>query len=205
VGINTVIYYAPTIFQIAGFKTANTAILATSVVGVVNVLATVAAIFLVDRLGRRALLLIGVAGMMVTLTATGAVFAIGPNKAAYFILGCVLLYIVSFAISMGPVFWLMSSEIFPNKLRATGASLSTVANWAANLLVSITFLSLLHAAGNALTFWIYAFIALLTLAFVWFIVPETKGKTLEQIETYWRNGRRWEAALPAERDHTPHE
>ncbi len=168
----------------------------------VNVLSTVGAIFLVDRLGRRALLLIGIAGMMVTLMAIGVVFALGSNKAGYFILACVLLYIVSFAISMGPVFWLMSSEIFPNKLRGTGASLSTVANWAANLLVSITFLSLLHAAGNVLTFWIYAFMALLTLVFVWFIVPERKGKTLEQIEGYWRSGRRWVAAPPAGRDLT---
>ncbi len=199
VGINTVIYYAPTIFEIAGFKTASTAILATAVVGVVNVLSTVVAIFLVDRLGRRALLLIGVAGMMVTLTATGIVFAVGPSKAAYLILVCVLLYIVSFAISMGPVFWIMSSEVFPNRLRATGASISTVANWSANLLISITFLSLLHAAGNAATFWIYAFMALLTLLFVWFIVPETKGKTLEEIEAYWRGGRRWVAAPSAER------
>ncbi|MBV9258290.1 MAG: sugar porter family MFS transporter, partial [Ktedonobacteraceae bacterium] len=200
VGINTVIYYAPTIFEIAGFKTASTAILATTVVGVVNVLSTVVAIFLVDRLGRRALLLIGAAGMMLTLTAIGIVFAIGPTKAAYFILVCVLLYIVSFAISMGPVFWLMSSEIFPNRLRGTGASLSTVANWAANLLVSITFLSLLHAAGNALTFWIYAFLALVTLAFVWFIVPETKGKSLEQIEAYWRHNRHWVDASEAEEE-----
>jgi SP family galactose:H+ symporter-like MFS transporter len=200
VGINTVIYYAPTIFQIAGFKTASTAILATTVVGVVNVLFTIMAIFLVDRLGRRPLLLIGAAGMLITLTAIGIIFAIGPSKAAYFILVCVLLYIVSFAISMGPVFWLMSSEIFPNRLRGTGASLSTVANWSANLLISITFLSLLHAAGNALTFWIYAFLALVTLAFVWFIVPETKGKSLEQIEAYWRYGRHWVAASEAEEE-----
>jgi MFS transporter, SP family, galactose:H+ symporter len=202
-GISTVIYYAPTIFEIAGFKTASTAILATSVVGVVNVVSTVIAIFLVDRLGRRPLLLIGAAGMMVMLTAIGFVFAIGPNKAAFLILACVILYIVSFAISMGPVFWLMSSEIFPNRLRGTGASISTGANWAANLLVSITFLSLLHAAGNALTFWIYAFLALVTLVFVWFIVPETKGKTLEQIEAYWRNGRHWGAAPSAEKPAEP--
>jgi MFS transporter, SP family, galactose:H+ symporter len=200
VGINTVIYYAPTIFELAGFKTASTAILATTVVGVVNVLSTVLAIFLVDRLGRRALLLTGAVGMLITLTAIGTVFAIGPSKAAYFILVCVLLYIISFAISMGPVFWLMSSEIFPNRLRGTGASLSTVANWAANLLISITFLSLLHVAGNALTFWIYAFLALVTLVFVWFIVPETKGKTLEQIEAYWRNGRHWIATSEADEE-----
>src|SRR5258708_18407405 len=174
VGINTVIYYAPTIFVIAGFRSAWTAILATTVVGVVNVLSTVASILLVDRLGRRALLLIGSFGMLVTLTAIGFVFAIGPSKAAYFILVCVILYIVSFAISMGPVFWLMSSEIFPNRLRGTGASISTVGNWTANLLISITFLSLLNLAGNAVTFWIYAFLALVTLLFLLFIVPETK-------------------------------
>jgi MFS transporter, SP family, galactose:H+ symporter len=199
VGINTVIYYAPTIFEIAGFKTAQTAILATTIVGAVNVLSTVIAILLVDRLGRRALLLIGCAGMMLTLAAIGIVFAIGPSKAAYLVLACVILYIVSFAISLGPVFWIMSSEIFPNRLRATGASLSTVANWTANLLVTITFLSLLHALGNAMTFWLYAVMALLTLLFVWFIVPETKGKTLEQIEAYWRSGRHWVAVPPAER------
>jgi MFS transporter, SP family, galactose:H+ symporter len=198
VGINTVIYYAPTIFLLAGFKSAQTAILATTVVGVINVLSTVLALFLVDRLGRRALLLMGSAGMMVMLVAIGIVFAIGPSKAAYFVLVCILLYIVSFAISLGPVFWLMSSEIFPNRLRATGASISTVANWAANLLVSITFLSLLHAVGEPVTFWIYAVMALVTLLFVWFIVPETKGKTLEQIEAYWRNGRHWVAPSPAE-------
>jgi len=86
----------------------------------------------------------------------------------------------------------------------TAVSLSTVANWSANLLISITFLSLLHAAGNAATFWIYAFMALLTLLFVWFIVPETKGKTLEEIEAYWRSGRHWVAAPPAERDLSRH-
>jgi len=203
VGINTVIYYAPTIFRYAGFKSDVTAIVATSVVGVVNVLSTVVAIFLVDRLGRRALLIIGSAGMMITLAAIGIVFTAitDPTKAGslgYVILACVILYIVAFAISMGPVFWIMSAELFPNRLRATGASLSTVANWAANLLVSLTFLSLLNAAGKGPTFWIYAFMALLTLLFVWFIVPETKGKTLEQIETYWRSGRQWVAAPPAE-------
>jgi MFS transporter, SP family, galactose:H+ symporter len=202
VGINTVIYYAPTIFLIAGFKSAQTAILATSVVGVVNVLSTFITIFLVDRWGRRALLLIGCAGMMVTLAAIGIVFAIGPSKAAYLILACVILYIVSFAMSMGPVYWIVSAEIFPNRLRATGASISTAAQWAANLLISITFLSLLHAVGNAVTFWIYAVMALLAFLFVWFIVPETKGKVLEEIEAYWHNGRRWVAAPTSERDLT---
>ena len=152
---------------------------------------------------RRALLIIGSAGMMITLAAIGIVFTAitDPTKAGslgYVILACVILYIVAFAISMGPVFWIMSAELFPNRLRATGASISTVANWAANLLISLTFLSLLHVAGNAGTFWIYAFMALLTFLFVWFIVPETKGKTLEQIEAYWRSGRRWVAAPTSE-------
>jgi sugar porter (SP) family MFS transporter len=207
VGINTVIYYAPTIFLYAGFKSAQTAILATAVVGVVNVLSTVLAIFLVDRLGRRGLLIIGCAGMMITLVAIGIAFTAitDPAKAGslgYVVLACVILYIVSFAISMGPVFWVMSSEIFPNRLRATGASISTVANWAANLLISLTFLSLLNAVGKGPTFWIYALMALLTLVFVWFIVPETKGKTLEQIEAYWRGGRRWADVPATQRERT---
>ncbi|HEU5198025.1 MAG TPA: sugar porter family MFS transporter [Ktedonobacterales bacterium] len=191
VGINTVIYYAPTIFGYAGFSSASAAILATSIVGVVNVLATILSLLLVDHVGRRPLLLTGVSGMIVTLAAMGVVFLIGPEHAGWFVLICLLVYILSFAIGMGPVFWLMSAEMFPNRLRASGASIATIANWGANLLVSITFLTLIGVAGKPATFWIYAFLAVLALLFCWWLVPETKGKTLERIEWYWKNGRRW--------------
>src|SRR5690349_6882897 len=139
VGINTVIYYAPTIFSFAGFGTASAAILATSIVGVVNVLATILSLFLVDRLGRRPLLIGGIGGMVLTLIAMGTVFLFDPRQAGWFVLICMLIYIAAFAIGMGPVFWLMTSELFPNRLRGTGASVSSLFNWATNLLVSITF------------------------------------------------------------------
>ena len=192
VGINTVIYYAPTIFGYAGFKSASGAILATSVVGVVNVLGTVVAILLLDRVGRRPLLLIGSVGMAVALAAMGIIFLIGPTKIGVLILIALLVYIVSFAIGMGPVFWLLSSELFPTRLRGTGGSISTVANWGGNLLISITFLSLIDLIGKPFTFWLYALLAVGAFIFCWFLVPETNGRNLENIEAYWKNGRKWE-------------
>ncbi len=192
VGINTVIYYAPTIFGYAGFKSASGAILATSVVGVVNVLGTVVAILLLDRVGRRPLLLIGCVGMAAALAAMGVIFLIGPERIGVLILIALLVYIVSFAIGMGPVFWLLSSELFPTRLRGTGGSISTVANWAGNLLISITFLSLIDVIGKPFTFWLYALLAVGAFVFCWFLVPETNGKNLEKIEGYWKNGRKWE-------------
>jgi sugar porter (SP) family MFS transporter len=187
VGINTVIYYAPIIFQKAGFASANNAILATSVVGVVNVLSTVAATFMLDKLGRRLLLLVGTGIMIVALVALGIVFASGSNQTGMLTLMTLIVYIFAFAISMGPIFWLMSAEIFPTRLRAAGSSICSFSNWAANFLVSLTFLSLIHLLGSPLTFGLYAFMGVLALVFCWKFVPETNGRTLEQIEQYWDN------------------
>ena len=192
VGVNTVIYYAPTIFQQAGFASANAAILATSVVGVVNVVATIVAIFLVDRLGRRTLLLSGSVVMCIALIALGAIFALHSTHIGGLTLTALIVYIFAFAISFGPVFWLMSAEIFPNRVRAAGSSVSSFANWVANLLVSLTFLSLIGAIGEAATFWLYAFMGILAFFFCLRLVPETRGKSLEQIEHYWENGHQWE-------------
>lgn len=188
VGINTIVYYAPTIFGYAGIASANTAILATSVVGIVNVLATILALLLLDKVGRRPLLIWGSAGMALTLTLMGISFAIGPQALGGLVLVCMLGYILSFAIGMGPVFWLLSAEIFPNRLRGAGASASSSANWAANLLISITFLSLINTLGKPATFWLYAAFAVVALIFITSFVPETKGKTLEQIEASWQHG-----------------
>ncbi|GCE20614.1 sugar porter family MFS transporter [Dictyobacter kobayashii] len=191
VGINTVIYYAPTIFQSAGVASASSAILATSVVGVVNVLATIVALFLVDRAGRRILLITGCIGMIIGLILLGIIFASGVANAGLLTLLALMVYIISFAISMGPVFWLMSAEIFPTNVRGAGASVCSFANWVSNFIVSVTFLSLIGSIGTARTFWLYAAIGVIALIFCWRLVPETKGKTLEQIEAYWNNGRRW--------------
>ncbi len=194
VGINTVIYYAPTIFQQAGFSSASSAILATSVVGIVNVLATIVAILLVDRLGRRMLLLGGSIIMVVALVMLSIIFAHNSGHIGGLTLIALIVYILAFALSFGPVFWLMSAEIFPTRVRAPGASISSFANWAANLLVSITFLSLIGALGAPSTFWLYASFGVLAFIFSWLLVPETKGRSLEQIERYWENGRHWDKA-----------
>jgi len=95
-------------------------------------------------------------------------------------------------LSLGPVFWLMCAEIFPTHLRSTGASIATFANWSANLLVSITFLSLISLLGKAFTFWLYALMGIFAIIFCLAFVPETRKKSLEQIEAYWQNGRRWD-------------
>jgi sugar porter (SP) family MFS transporter len=194
VGINTVIYYAPTIFQGAGFASASAAIMATSVVGVVNVLATIVAIVLVDRIGRRPLLLAGSLVMSVALIALGLVFAFVPGNTGILTLIILMVYILAFALSFGPVFWLMSAEIFPTRVRASGSAISSFSNWVANFLVSITFLSLTGTIGAPVTFWIYALMGVLAFFFCWKLVPETSGRTLEQIEQYWEHGRQWEEA-----------
>ncbi|MDQ6659403.1 MAG: MFS transporter [Chloroflexota bacterium] len=102
-----------------------------------------------------------------------------------------MVYIFSFAIGIGPIFSLMDSEIFPTQLRGVGTSISTMFNWSTALLVSITFLSLANLAGKPVTFYIYAACAIAAIAFCWFLVLGTKGKSLEQIEHYWKNGRHW--------------
>jgi SP family galactose:H+ symporter-like MFS transporter len=192
VGINTVIYYAPTIFQYAGFASTSSAIFATSIVGVVNVLTTIIAGILIDRVGRRPLLIGGISAMVLSLLALGTIFALGPQQAGYLILIVLLIYVIAFALSLGPVFWLMCAEIFPTHLRSTGASIATFANWSANLLVSITFLSLISLLGKAFTFWLYALMGIFAIIFCLAFVPETRKKSLEQIEAYWQNGRRWD-------------
>jgi SP family galactose:H+ symporter-like MFS transporter len=195
-GINTVIYYAPTIFQFAGLRSHAVAILATAGVGLVNVLFTVVAVRLLDRIGRRPLLLYGIAGMVLSLGVLGFAF-MSANLAqglAWIALICVMLYVACFAIGLGPVFWLMISEIYPLKIRGRAMAVATVMNWGSNLLVALTFLSLLHSLGRPGTFWLYALTGVLSLIFVYRLVPETKGKTLEQIEAEWRESATAKAA-----------
>ncbi len=187
-GINTVIYYAPTIFQMAGLHSHSAAILATVGVGVVNVLMTVVALELLDRVGRRPLLLYGLVGMIVSLGILGAAFlSTNPSSAlAWTSLVCVAAYVACFAISLGPIFWLMIAEIYPLKIRSMAMSVAAAANWGSNLLVALTFLSLLQVLGRPWTFWLYALVGVLAWIFVVRLVPETKGKTLEEIEAAWR-------------------
>lgn len=194
VGINTIIYYAPIVLGYTGIGTAGNSLLGALIVGIVNFLTTILAVFLVDRVGRRPLLIFSCVGMLLMLIATGALFALGPHKYGIWLLIAVLLYIFSFAIGFGPVFWLMSSEVFPTRLRGAGEGASAFFNWLANFAVGVTFLTLISGIGPTFTFWIFAFFAIVTIVFTFMLVPETKNKPLEQIEVYWTNGRDWNAA-----------
>jgi sugar porter (SP) family MFS transporter len=181
-GINTIIYYAPIIFERASFGDASHAILATMCIGIVNVIFTIISLPLIDRVGRRPLLIIGITGMFVSLALCGLAFGVTHVASLHWIaLLCVLGYIAFFAISLGPIMWLMISEVFPLQERGLGTSLAVCAQWGFNMLVSVTFPSLLHAAGASMTFWFYACLCLASLVFVIKKVPETKGKTLEEI------------------------
>jgi SP family galactose:H+ symporter-like MFS transporter len=190
-GINTVIYYAPTIFEFAGFKTAGFSILATVAVGLVNVAFTLLAIRLLDRSGRRPLLLGGVAGQVVGLVILGLAFQLHglARFVGYIAVASLAIYVASFALGLGPVFWLMISEIYPLRVRSAAMSIATVANWGVNLAVAVTFLSLVGAVGRPATFWIYGGIGVAAWLFFYFLVPETKGKSLEQIEAHWHAGK----------------
>ncbi|HKF64594.1 MAG TPA: sugar porter family MFS transporter [Dongiaceae bacterium] len=183
-GINTVIYFAPTIFQAAGFSSASTAILATSGVGVVNVLMTLVAIQLIDRAGRRALLLTGLAGMGVCLLLLALGFLIGSSSPALGWITAVSLagYVGFFAIGLGPVFWLLIAEIFPLYFRGRAMGAAAISNWGFNLLVSVTFLNMIELFGRPGTFLVYAVLTAGAFVFTWVLVPETKGRSLEQIE-----------------------
>ena len=185
-GINTIIYYGPQIFSRAGIASDKNAIFATLLVAITNVLATVIALVLVDRVGRKPLLYAGLGGMTVSLFLLAysfhnqAVFGAAPGILATI---CLMIYITCFAFSMGPIAWILVSEVFPLRVRGRGVAAASLGSGAANFLVSITFLSLIKTAGNAFTFILYGLFCIVTLLFVRFIVPETKGRELESISS----------------------
>lgn len=183
VGINTVIYFASTILKYTGSST-SLSIQQAVYVGLTNFVLTIVAILCMDWLGRRVILITGTVVSTVALIALGAYFQFtGFAKAdAWFGLACVIVYIAGFAFSLGPVFWLMISEIFPLQHRSKAMAICTVFNWAANFIVSYFFLQEVGLIGKPSTFWIYAFLGLLATVFILLRVPETKGKSLEQIE-----------------------
>lgn len=181
-GINTVIYYAPKIFQIAGFGSAFGAILATLGVGIVNVVFSVAAVWLLDKVGRRPLLIWGVAGMVVSLLVLAFAFFTGSELIDLIAIVSLMTYVACFAIGLGPVPSLLLSEIYPLKIRGKAMTLGTMSNWLFNYLISLTFLDLMQHLGSAGTFCLYAAIGIVALWFFWRYIPETKGKSLEEIE-----------------------
>ncbi len=191
-GINTVIYYTTTIFQVSGFSSNIGAIYATIGIGFVNFIMTLVAIAFADKLGRKPLLYIGLGGMLISLLSLSFAFghtaALGDNL-KWIAIGSVAVYIASFAMSLGPVGWILVSEILPLKIRGFAMSLCTVANFSFNFLVVLSFLPLINSIGESWTFLIFAGICILSIFFVHFYVPETKGISLEEIEKSWQKSK----------------
>lgn len=188
-GINTIIYYAPTIFKTAGFDSNLTAIYATTGIGVVNFIMTIIAVFFTDRIGRKPLLYFGLTGVMLSLFALGTSFAFAGvlgSSLKWVAVGSLVTYIICFAMSLGPIGWILVSEVFPLRIRGIAMSVCTVSNFAFNFFVVGSFPVLLHRIGGAWTFWIFGIVSILCIIFVYFFVPETKGISLEQIESNWR-------------------
>ena len=183
-GINTIVYYGPRIFELAGSASHASAIFTTLLVAIVNVIATVVGITLVDRIGRKPLLYVGVSGMTIALFALS--YAFGHNGAGGASLGavaiaCLMVYIACFAFSLGAIAWILVAEVFPLRVRGRGVAAGTLFSGIANFAVSLTFLSLIDHLGSASTFAIYGTLSILTLVFVRFVVPETRGRDLESI------------------------
>lgn len=191
-GINTVIYYAPKIIQSAGISSASGAILATAGIGLVNVLMTIVSMWLIDRVGRRPLLLVGIAGMVVSLGVLGYAFHSPTHSGSFAEIAVITLmcYVAMFAISLGPIFWLLIAEIYPLKIRGGAEGVAAGTNWAANFVVSLTFLTLVETVGASWSFWLYAAMGVAAWIFSFALVPETKGRTLEEIEAAWRSKKR---------------
>src|SRR5574344_2178991 len=190
-GINTIIYYAPTIFKDAGFESNISAIYATTGIGVINFLMTIVALFFTDKLGRKPLLYVGLTGVMLSLITLGCSFEFAEFFGAnlkWITVGSLVTYIICFAMSLGPVGWILVSEVFPLKIRGIAMSICTVSNFAFNFFVVSSFPILLHRIGGAWTFWGFGIVSFLCIIFVYFYVPETKGISLEQIESNWING-----------------
>jgi SP family xylose:H+ symportor-like MFS transporter len=189
-GINVFLYYAPEIFKAMAGETTRAAFVQTIVVGGVNLLFTLIAIWSVDKLGRKPLMMVGSAGMALALTALGLTAYFGRTD--LWVLTFILSYIACFALSVGPVTWVILAEIFPTKIRGRALAVATFCLWVANFVVSQTFPMmdenpwLIAKFKHAFPFWIYAGFSLVLLLFVWRVVPETKGRTLEQIERQWR-------------------
>lgn len=183
-GINTVMYYGPTIFQAIGFQHFSTQILATFAMGAVNTIFSGVCVLIIDYVGRRRMLLLGSGIAAVSLLLVGFSMQRSVNNLAFqwLALICMVSYIAGYCISVGSLFWLIISEIFPLSIRGLGMSIVTAVQWAANFLVSISFLHLLQGMGPTYTFWLYALMCLLCLFFCYFWVPETKGVSLEVIE-----------------------
>jgi MFS transporter, SP family, xylose:H+ symportor len=188
IGINVVLYYAPEIFRSMGMGT-NASLLQTIIVGAVNLAFTVVAVLCVDKYGRKPLQVIGAIAMAASMAGLGLALA-GENKGSAALI-CMLVYIAGFAVSWGPVTWVLLSEIFPNQIRDKALAIAVAAQWIANYLVSWTFPimndnpALVATFHHGFPYFVYAFMSILAALFTWKFIPETKGRTLEELERLW--------------------
>lgn len=191
-GMNVIMYYAPKIFGIAGFSGTAEQMWGTVIVGLVNVLATFIAIGLVDRWGRKPTLRLGFLVMAVGMGVLGTLLHLGVETdfMKYFAIIMLMMFIVGFAMSAGPLIWVLCSEIQPLKGRDFGITVSTATNWIANMIVGATFLTMLDKLGNANTFWVYAALNVLFIVLTLWLIPETKNISLEHIERNLMTGKR---------------
>ncbi len=182
-GINAILYYAPRIFESAGFGRMS-AIGQSTIIGFTNMLFTVVAIVLADRVGRRPLLLVATSGMGVALVLLGAAFKFQflPQSALLFV---IILYIAFFSSAMGPLVWVVMAEIFPIRMRGAAMGIATLILWLADFAVTLTFPVISDKLNASAAFWLYAVMCVLDLVFMVFYLPETKGKSLEEIERHW--------------------
>lgn len=183
-GINAVIYYGPRILEQAGF-TLNNALGGQVTIGLVNVIFTFVAIFTIDKWGRRPLLFAGIGGAVLSLLIIGTLFALGITSGPW-ILIFILAFIACFAFSFGPVCWVVVGEIFPNAIRGKAMALATLSLWIGNFLVGQLTPVMLKGLGSSGTFWVFALCCSPALWLTWKLIPETKGRSLENIETYWK-------------------
>jgi MFS transporter, SP family, galactose:H+ symporter len=191
-GVNTIIYYSPIIFKMAGITGNSASILPAIIIGIVNVLACFFSVLFLDRLGRRKLYMIGIIGMIPSLALAGICFFFKDqlgDSLLYLSVLSIVCFIIFINISLSPLGWLLISEIYPLSVRGVGMSIGSLSHWGFNAIIAFTFLKMVNGIGIGSTFCVYAAVCVAGLIWGYYYIPETRGKTLEQIEEHWREGK----------------